>query len=54
MIDGDELGSLNELSGAGKSPEVNDEARREEFVSIIGIVEVGGDANGKTVSTNLI
>ena len=28
MIDGDELGSLNELSGAGKSPEVNDEARR--------------------------
>ena len=52
-IDGDELDSSDELNGAGKSPKVNYEAGRAESVSIIGVVEVGGDENGKTVSTNL-
>ena len=52
-IDGDEISSSDELGGAGKLPEVKDEAGREKFVSIIGVVEVGGDANGKTVFRNL-
>ena len=52
-IDGDELGSSDELDDVGKSPKVNNEAWRAKSVSIIGVVEVGGDANGKTISTNL-
>ena len=52
-IDGDELDSSDELDGAGKSPKVNDEAGRAESVSITDVMEVGGDAKGKTISTNL-
>ena len=52
-INGDELGSSNELDSTGKSPKVNDDAGRVESMSIIGVVEVGGDENGKTISTNL-
>ena len=52
-IDGDEFNSSDELGGVGKLNEVNDEARRAESVSITGVVEVGGQANGKTVSINL-
>ena len=32
---------------------MNDEAGRVESVSTTGVVEVGGDANGKTISLNL-
>ena len=52
-IDGDELSSLDELSGVGNSPNVNDEAGRVESVSITSVMEVRGEANGKIVSTNL-
>ena len=33
---------------------MNDKAGNAEFVSIIGVLEVEGDANGNTFSTNLI
>ena len=32
---------------------MNDKAGRAEFLSTIGVVEVRGDANEKTFSTNL-
>ena len=40
-IDGDELGSLDELGGVGKSLEINDEVGRAESLSITSVVEVG-------------
>ena len=52
-IDGDELGSSDEFNGVEKLPEVNDEVGRAESMSITGVVEVGGDSNGKTISINL-
>ena len=47
---------LVELDDEGKSPEVNDEARRVESLSITGgrgVGWVGGEEKGKTFSTNL-
>ena len=52
-IDGDELDSSDKLDSAGKFPEVNDETGRAKFVSILCVVEVEGDVNGKRVSSNL-
>ena len=51
---GEVLWRFVELDGVGKSLEVNDEARKVEFVSITGDAGVGsGEENGKTFSTNL-
>ena len=33
---------------------MNDEARRADYVSTTGVVEVGGDANEKTFSTKVL
>ena len=39
-----------ELDGVGRSPEVNEEEEREEFVSTIGVAGVGGKRMGKQPS----
>ena len=39
-----------ELDGVGRSPEVNEEEEREEFVSITGVAGVGGKRMGKQSS----
>ena len=39
--------------GVGESYEVNNEARNVESMSITSVTEVEGDANGKTILTNL-
>ena len=48
-----EWGVGDEVSDVGSSPKVNDEVRSAKSVSSTSIVEAGGDANGKTFSTNL-
>ena len=45
-------GRFVELGGVGRSPEVNEEAGRAKFVPIIGNAGVGGEQNGKKISTN--
>ena len=40
--DGEALERYVELDGAGRSPEVNKEAKRIEFMSITGDARVGG------------